>query len=142
VSRKATAWFDVFGAVGIADHLDLRVRPVVFRRAFDGAWQAQMYELALRYERAGRVGLRLDAGLFTSPIGLSLLENRPDKNPVISPHSTLVSANPAIRSRHAVNEPPGGRISARCEGDGVGREVGRARRGDRQLTGAGPALLR
>ena len=33
--------------------LDLRVRPVVFRRSFDGEWQTQMYELALRYERAG-----------------------------------------------------------------------------------------
>jgi len=65
------------------------VRPVVFRRAFDGSWQTQMYELALRYERAGKVGLRLDAGQFTSPIGLSLLENRPDRNPVVSPHSTL-----------------------------------------------------
>jgi hypothetical protein len=89
VSRKSTAWFDVFGAVRIADHLDLRVRPVVFRRAFDGSWQTQMYELALRYERAGKVGFRFDAGQFTSPIGLSLLENRPDKNPVVSPHSTL-----------------------------------------------------
>ena len=73
----------------IADNLDLRVRPVVFRRAFDGAWQAQIYELALRYERPGAIGLRVDAGQFTSPIGLSILENRPDKNPVVSPHSTL-----------------------------------------------------
>jgi hypothetical protein len=89
VARKATAWFDLFGAVRITDHLDLRARPVVFRRAFDGSWQAQMYELAVRYERPGRIGLRLDAGQMTSPIGLSLLENRPNKNPVVSPHSTL-----------------------------------------------------
>ena len=89
VTRKATGWFDVFGAVRIADNLDLRVRPVVFRRAFDGEWRAQMYELALRYERPGPIGLRIDAGQFSSPIGLSILENRPDKNPVVSPHSTL-----------------------------------------------------
>jgi len=89
VTRQSTAWFDLFGAVRIADNLDLRVRPVVFRRAFDGSWQAQMYELALRYERPGKIGLRVDAGQFTSPIGLSLLENRPDKNPVVSQHSTL-----------------------------------------------------
>ena len=37
----------------------------------------------------GAIGLRVDAGQFTSPIGLSLLENRPDKNPVVSQHSTL-----------------------------------------------------
>jgi hypothetical protein len=89
VSRRSTAWFDLFGAVRIVDGLDLRARPVVFRRGFDGSWQTQIYELALRYERPGRIGLRLDGGQFTSPIGLSLLENRPDKNPVVSQHSTL-----------------------------------------------------
>ena len=89
VSRSATAWFDLFGAVRIAEGLDVRTRPVVFRRAFDGSWQTQIYELALRYERPGRVGLRIDGGQFTSPIGLSLLENRPDRNPVVSQHSTL-----------------------------------------------------
>jgi hypothetical protein len=89
VARRATGWFDLFGAVRLAENLDFRVRPVVFRRSFDGTWQGQLYELALRYERPGRIGLRLDAGQFTSPIGLSVLENRPDKNPVVSPHSTL-----------------------------------------------------
>jgi hypothetical protein len=89
VSRKATGWFDLFGALRIAENLDVRARPVVFRRSFDGTWQAQMYELALRYERSGRIGWRLDAGQFTSPIGLSILENRPDKNPIVSQHSTL-----------------------------------------------------
>lgn len=89
VVRKSTAWFDLFGAARIAGNLDLRVRPVVFRRSFDGSWQAQIYELALRYERPGTVGVRLDAGQLTSPIGLSVLENRPDRNPVVSPHSTL-----------------------------------------------------
>src|SRR5215208_1693020 len=89
VARKATTWIDVFGAVRIAEGLDLRARPVVYRRSFDGRWQTQVYELALRYERPGRVGLRLDAGQFPSSIGLSLLENRPDVNPVISQHSTL-----------------------------------------------------
>jgi len=89
VSRKPTAWIDLFGAVRIVDGLDVRVRPVVFRRSFDGTWQAQFYELALRYERPGAVGLRVDVGQFTSPVGLSILENRPDLNPVVSPHSTL-----------------------------------------------------
>ena len=89
VTRKPTGWFDLFGAVRIADGLDLRVRPVVWRRSFDGSWQTQFYELALRYERPGRVGVRVDAGQFSSPIGLSILENRPNLNPVVSPHSTL-----------------------------------------------------
>ena len=89
VTRKPTAWFDVFGAVRLAEGLNLRVRPVVFRRAFDGAWRTQMYELALRYERTGAVGWRFDVGQFASPVGLSILENRPNRNPVVSQHSTL-----------------------------------------------------
>lgn len=89
VSRKPTAWFDAFAAWRITDTLDLRARPVVFRRSFDGTWQTQMYELALRYERRGAVGVRLDVGQFSSPVGLSILENRPNRNPVVSQHSTL-----------------------------------------------------
>jgi hypothetical protein len=89
VTRKPTAWLDLFGAFRITDHLDVRARPVVFRRSFDGSWQTQMYELALRYERRGRLGMRVDVGQFSSPIGLSILENRPNQNPVVSPHSTL-----------------------------------------------------
>lgn len=89
VSRKSTAWFDLFGAVQISDGLSLRARPVVFRRSFDGSWQTQMYELALRYERPGAVGVRVDVGQFVSPIGLAILENRPNRNPVVSQHSTL-----------------------------------------------------
>jgi hypothetical protein len=89
VTRKPTAWLDFFGALSLTDNLDIRARPVVFRRAFDGSWQTQVYELAVRYERRGAVGVRVDAGQFTSPIGLAILENRPNQNPVVSPHSTL-----------------------------------------------------
>lgn len=89
VTREPTAWFDAFTAARLTDNLDLRARPVVFRRAFDGEWRAQIYELALRYERRGAVGWRIDVGQFGSPIGLSILENRPNLNPVVSQHSTL-----------------------------------------------------
>lgn len=87
VPRSAIAWFDLFAAARIVDGLDLVTRPIVNRRAFDGSWQTQMYELALRYERPGRVGLRVQAGQMPSPIGLGILENRPDLNPVVSQHS-------------------------------------------------------
>lgn len=96
VVRKASAWFDLFGAARIVDGLDFRARPVVFRRAFDGSWQTQMYELALRYERPGKIGVRFDAGVFPSPIGQAILENRPDKDPVISQHSTLYLPIPRV----------------------------------------------
>ena len=65
VTRKPTAWLDLFGAVRLAGGLDLRVRPVVLRRSFDGEWQTQIYELALRYERPGVV-----AGVATSGLQL------------------------------------------------------------------------
>lgn len=96
VVRKSSAWFDLFGAARIVDGLDLRVRPVVFRRSFDGAWQTQMYELALRYERPGTIGVRVDGGVFPSPIGFAILENRPDKNPTVSQHSTLYLPIPRV----------------------------------------------
>jgi hypothetical protein len=89
VTRKPTAWLDAFGALRLSDAVDIRARPVVFRRSFDGAWRAQIYELAVRYERRAAVAMRIDAGHFSSPIGLSILENRPNQNPVVSPHSTL-----------------------------------------------------
>jgi hypothetical protein len=98
VARKSTAWIDLFGAVRLADGLDLRARPVFLRRAFDGQWQTQIYELSLRYERPGRIGMRVDVGQFPSPIGLSILENRPDVNPVISQHSTLYLPVPRVEN--------------------------------------------
>ena len=89
VRRESTVWLDAFAAVRIGEHFAFRVRPVVFRRAFDGSWQTQMYELALRYERPGPIGVRVEGGYFPSPVGLAILENRPNQNPVISQHSTL-----------------------------------------------------
>ena len=101
-----------------------------------------MYELALRYERPGndRPSRR------RRPIHVA---DRPEHARESAGQESgrlaaldAVSADPALRSRHAIDEPAGGRLSARREGDGVGREVGRARGGDRQLTGARPAVLR
>jgi hypothetical protein len=96
VTRKATGWFDVFAAARVVEGLDLRARPVVFRRSFDGDWQTQLYELSLRYERPGRIGVRVEGGVFPSPLGFAILENRPDKNPVISQHSTLYLPIPRV----------------------------------------------
>lgn len=79
----------MFAAVQLADGWSLRARPVVLRRAFDGAWQTQMYQLAVRYERPGTVGVRVEIGQFGSPIGWAIFENRPNRNPVTSQHSTL-----------------------------------------------------
>ena len=87
VPRSAGVWIDLFGALRLADGLDLVARPVVNRRTFDGEWQTQIYQLGLRYERPGRIGFRIEGGVMPSPIGLGMLENRPDINPVVSQHS-------------------------------------------------------
>jgi hypothetical protein len=87
VTRKPTGWVDVFGAVRIADGLDVVARPVVARRAFDGDWDLQMYELGVRVERGTDTAVRLNLGWQPSPVGQFLLENRPDLNPVVSLNS-------------------------------------------------------
>jgi hypothetical protein len=106
VRREPGVWFDVFGAVKIAGGLDFLVRPVITRRTFDGAWQKQLYQLAARYERPsdaersglGALGIRIEAGQMPSPIGLAMLENRQDLNPVISQHSAYYLPLPRFDS--------------------------------------------
>jgi hypothetical protein len=96
VPRSAGVWIDLFGALRLAEGLDVIARPVLNRRAFDGQWQTQLYQLGLRYERPGRVGLRVEAGVIPSPIGLGILESRPDANPVVSQHSAYYLPLPRI----------------------------------------------
>src|SRR5215204_4133263 len=49
------------------------VRPWAWRRP-NGTWTAQFYQLQLRYQSRTRLPLRLDAGIITSPLGLSTLQ--------------------------------------------------------------------
>lgn len=98
--REPTALLDLFAAVRLADGLDLLARPVISRRAFDGSWQKQLYQLGVRYERAAAgprgLGLRVEAGQMPSPIGIAMLENRADLNPVVSQHSAYYLALPRV----------------------------------------------
>jgi hypothetical protein len=94
VPRSSGVWIDVFGAYRLFEGFDVLARPVILRRTFDGSWTKQMYQLGVRYERPGdgpgglrSIGLRIDAGYMPMPIGLGMLENRQDLNPVISQHS-------------------------------------------------------
>lgn len=96
VPRTSGVWIDLFSAFRVAEGLDLVARPVIIRRTFDGTWQTQMFALGARYERPGRVGLRIDAGQMPSPIGLGILENRMDINPVISQHSAYYLPLPRV----------------------------------------------
>jgi hypothetical protein len=96
VPRFTGIWFDLFAALRVTEGLDVVFRPVVSRRTFDGTWQKQIYQLGVRYERPGRVGLRVEGGHLPSPIGFALLENRPDLNPVVSQHSAYYLPLPRV----------------------------------------------
>jgi hypothetical protein len=99
-ARPAGVYIDIFGAVRVADGLDLVARPVITRRTFDGVWQKQMYQLGVRYERRGSspsdLGMRFEAGQLPSPIGIGMLENRADLNPLVSQHSAYYLPLPRV----------------------------------------------
>jgi hypothetical protein len=72
------------------------VRPFASRMA-SGEWNRQVWIATARYERPGpRIGLRVDAGLIPSPIGLANLTLRPHLNPTISQPSSLFTSLPPL----------------------------------------------
>jgi hypothetical protein len=71
------------------------VRPYAQRLA-SGEWNKQIWVATLRYERPGRVGLRVDGGLIPSPVGLGNLTLRPHLNPTVSQPVSLFQALPAF----------------------------------------------
>jgi hypothetical protein len=71
---------DLATTVPLATGLDVIVRPYA-RRLVGGDWDALLYQAQIRYQPVN--GLRLDAGIITSPLGLGALELRPDLNPLV-----------------------------------------------------------
>jgi hypothetical protein len=74
------------------------VRPFAQRQA-SGEWNRQIWIATLRYQRAGDLGVRIDAGLIPSPVGLANLMLRPHLNPTISQPSSLYVALPPMQLR-------------------------------------------
>lgn len=74
------------------------VRPSV-QRLNSGEWNLQIWMATVRYERPGPVGLRVDAGLIPSPIGLANLTLRPHVNPTIAQPSSLYTPLPPLEPR-------------------------------------------
>ena len=70
------------------------VRPYV-QRLGSGEWNRQIWVAALRYERSGRVALRVDGGLIPPPVGLANLTLRPHLNPTIAQPSSLFTPLPS-----------------------------------------------
>jgi hypothetical protein len=75
-------FFDLATTVPIGSRFGAIVRPYAHRLA-GGEWEAEMYQLQVRYQSHTRFPVRVDAGIISSPLGLGTLELRPDLSPAI-----------------------------------------------------------
>ncbi len=81
------ASIDISSVIRVGGGWSVHLRPWFFKSSANGStWSREMYQAAARYERPGRVALRVDAGYIASPIGLGMLDMRADINPTILPH--------------------------------------------------------
>jgi hypothetical protein len=86
---------DAVMSVSLGAGFEGMIRPWAQRQA-SGEWNRQIWIAAVRYQRPGPIGLRVDAGLIPSPIGLSNLMLRPQLNPTVSLPASLFQSLPAI----------------------------------------------
>jgi hypothetical protein len=82
-------------SVGMGAGFEGIVRPWV-QKSPTGEWNRQIWMAAVRYERPGPVGLRVDAGLIPSPIGLANMMLRPQLNPMVSLPASLFQSLPVV----------------------------------------------
>jgi hypothetical protein len=85
---------DAVMTVGFGAGFEGMIRPWAQRQA-SGDWNKQIWIAAVRYQRPGPIGLRVDAGLIPSPIGLSNLMLRPQLNPTVSLPASLFQTLPS-----------------------------------------------
>jgi len=86
---------DSVASARIGPHLEAITRPYLQRQS-SGEWNWQVWVAEARYERPGRIGIRVDGGLISSPVGYSNLLLRPHLNPTIALPSSLFTALPTI----------------------------------------------
>jgi hypothetical protein len=87
------AVLDAYVAARVVKGLEIVARPWAQRQA-NGDWNNQLWLAAARYERKGPIGLRVEGGLITAPVGLANLSLRPHLNPTIAQPSSLFQALP------------------------------------------------
>ncbi len=86
-SGNPGASLDISSVIRIGRGWSAHIRPWFFKSSANGSlWNREIYQAAVRYERASRVSTRLDAGFIASPIGLGMLDMRADINPTIQSH--------------------------------------------------------
>jgi hypothetical protein len=82
-------------SVGMGAGFEGIVRPWV-QKSPTGEWNRQIWMAAVRYERPGPIGMRVDAGLIPSPIGLANMMLRPQLNPTVSLPASLFQSLPVV----------------------------------------------
>jgi hypothetical protein len=100
-NRTAGVIVDAVVSADFGRGFEAFVRPFLQRLGNTGEWNRQVWIAALRYERATPLGLRVDAGLIPSPIGLANLTLRPHVNPTIAQPSSLFTPLPPVEPRGA-----------------------------------------
>jgi hypothetical protein len=102
VSNRPQIVIDASAGMRAGEHWQLFVRPW-FRKARPNtptgaapAWDAQLYQAGARYERPGAIATRVEFGQIVSPIGMGILDWRPNLNPTIMPHLSNVVSMPAF----------------------------------------------
>jgi hypothetical protein len=84
---------DAVASLALGGGFEAILRPSV-QRLNTREWNRQIWIGAVRYQRGGVIGLRLDAGLIPSPVGLANLMLRPQLNPTTSLPSALFTPLP------------------------------------------------
>jgi hypothetical protein len=56
----------------------------------------EIYQAAVQHERRGPVSTRIDLGYILSPIGIGMLDMRPDTNPLTLPHLSYLIPMPSF----------------------------------------------
>ncbi len=88
---------DITATVRLGKGWSAYVRPW-FRKASTAPYDlaTEIYQAAAQYQRTGRVSTRVDLGYILSPIGIGMLDMRPDTNPMITPHLSYLIPMPTF----------------------------------------------
>jgi len=90
---------DAIAAMGLGRGFEAIARPWAQRLGTTKDWNPQIWLATLRYQRPGRVSLRVDGGLIPSPVGLATMELRPTINPTIGMPASLFTSLPAFEPK-------------------------------------------
>ena len=115
---------DVTAVARLADRWVVYVRPWIRHDPRNQVWNNEIYQAAVQYERPGPIAVRMNAGYIVSPIGLGLVDSRPD----VESHdhaARRVPVNDAdLRVRFGPCASDFGQLSARCSADVVDDAMG------------------